>query len=77
MTCMKVKTGPGKREVAIVCVGDPEVVTMANGRKLTVEWHSYFGPSVEMKNGNMRDLTLKELDDPNIKAWIKKKGGAK
>ena len=65
--CIRIPNG-------VVCVGEPtEKVTMASGRVLPLEWHRFFGPSVEMKNGNMRFLSAKEFGDPNVKAWIERK----
>jgi hypothetical protein len=67
MTCIHIKDG-------IVCVGNPtEVVTMSTGRKLRLEWHNYFGPSVETRNG-LRFLTSAEFRDPNVDAWLVSKG---
>lgn len=67
MTCIHFDGG-------IVCVGNPtEVVTMATGRNLKLEWHSYFGPSVETRNG-LRLLTPAEFRDPNVDAWLVGKG---
>lgn len=58
-----------------ICVGDPtEKVTMRNGRVLKLEWHNYFGPSVETRRGT-RPLTSAEFHDPNVDVWIVSHGG--
>jgi hypothetical protein len=60
---------------ALVNVGNPtETVIMKSGRKLSVEWHDYFGPSVVGRRG-LRCLTNAEFKDPNVDAWIVGHGG--
>lgn len=58
-----------------LCIGNPtEKVTMRSGRVLKLEWHNYFGPSVEARRGT-RPLTSAEFHDPNVDAWIVSHGG--
>jgi hypothetical protein len=51
-----------------------EFVTMANGRRLELEWHEYFGPAA-VNRTEVRLLTAAEFRDPNVDAWIVRHGG--